>query len=189
MTRWPPLAAQGPPRPPARPRRSVLKRRVTAPLALFIILVIVFGRVYLMGTAIVVGRSMVPTLQDGDRLLMVIWGARTAVPQRLEIVSCEDPTDPRSAVIKQVIGLPGEIIAVRGTAVIVNDRVLDEPYAHGVIPTFIPPVRLGPDQILVLGDNRDLSEDSRDWGPISINGVIGRCRMVYFPLSRATVLR
>jgi len=96
------------------------------------------------------------------------------------------PNDPSRDFIKRVIGVPGDAIDIRDSRVYVNGSPLTEPYIHQ--PTLplssrYAHVILGTDQYFVLGDNRGNSSDSRAWGPIGADAIVGRTWLVYWPLS------
>ena len=153
---------------------------VAVPLAGFII-------VFVAQSFLVQGGSMEPSLHHGDRLLVDKLTYRFRDPQRGEIIVFQYPADPSRKFIKRVIGLPGDIVHIRGGLVFVNGRPLREDYILG--PTYgdFPPVRIPEGHYFVLGDNRNNSDDSRfaDVGPVPRRLVVGRAVFAYWPLSRA----
>jgi signal peptidase I len=88
--------------------------------------------------------------------------------------------------VKRLVGLPGETISARNGRVFIDGKRLDESYlASGrAFTTGLPPTHLGPDQYFMMGDNRTLSCDSRRWGPITRDEMVGPVFFVYWPLSR-----
>jgi signal peptidase I len=120
--------------------------------------------------------SMAPALAPGDRITV---DRRGGDPRRGEIWVFRDPAG--GAIVKRVIGLPGETVRVSAGRVQIDGRPLDEPYLASPMTYEMPPVRLGPDQYLVLGDRRDASQDSHVWGPLPKNQFIGRAEHRYRP--------
>jgi signal peptidase I len=113
-------------------------------------------------------------------------------PERGDVIVFHPPppNDPSRDFIKRVIGVPGDTVDVRQGHVYVNGAELDEPYIRQ--PTLPINVRyshnvLGPDQYFVLGDNRGNSSDSRQWGPVTADEIVGRTWLVYWPFSAVKV--
>jgi len=113
-------------------------------------------------------------------------------PQRGDVIVFHPPppNDPSRDFIKRVIGVPGDTVDVRQGAVYVNGARISEPFIQQ--PTFPLNLRythdvLGPDQYYVMGDNRGNSSDSRAWGPVSGDAIVGRAWLVYWPLSAVKV--
>jgi signal peptidase I len=117
------------------------------------------------------------------------WRSRAAAllgPERGQVVvfypDAERRQDP---LIKRAIGLPGETVEVHDGGVFVDGQRLDEPYVHSLETVcYSPcgPVRLGPDEYFMLGDNRPNSRDSRSFGPVHLDQIIGRVVLRYWPL-------
>jgi len=122
---------------------------------------------------VVSGDSMSPTLQHGERLAVLLPGA----PDRRDMVILDAPPQaraPRGATfIKRVVAIPGDSVSCCSDGhLVVNGQVVSEPYAARSQPK-IARVRVPEGDVFVLGDNRLDSEDSRSWGPIPANLVIG----------------
>jgi signal peptidase I len=132
----------------------------------------------------VYGQSMEPNLHTDQRLVVEKisynhwWPVRG--PQRGDVVVFRVNPDT-DLLIKRVIGLPGDRVEVRGGQVFINGQVLDEPYLTR--PTFgdYGPIDVPPLHIFVLGDNRGFSNDSRSFGPLLLDSVIGRAWFSYWP--------
>lgn len=110
------------------------------------------------------GRSMQPTLEPGDRLLVRPVGP--VPPRRGDVVIVRDPRRPRRATVKRVVGLPGERIELRAGRLSIDGVTHIEPHAHrrdGDDACTVPPGHL-----YVLGDNRSHSTDSRTYGPVPL---------------------
>ncbi len=132
---------------------------------------------YFLTSVIVQGRSMMPTLQDGDRYLLDRLSYRYRGPRRGELVVLRDPGHEDFAV-KRVVALPGESVQVKDGVLYINGRPLAEPYLASGTQTLAPAsmeqlLRLGRDQYFVLGDNRAESEDSRYYGAVKRDWFIG----------------
>jgi signal peptidase I len=132
-------------------------------------------------TVIVQGRSMTPTLQDGDRYILNRWSYFCRTPQRGDLVVVRDPGHNDFAV-KRVIGMPCESLLFKRGKIMVNGKQLLEPYLPSGTQTFLPDTReklllVGKDQYFVLGDNRGNSEDSRYYGALRRDQIVGSiCR-------------
>lgn len=111
-------------------------------------------------------------------------------PHRGDIVVFEYPRDVSKDYIKRVIGLPGDTVEIRDGQVLVNDEPLDQPYLEGA-PTYcvagyacqVGPVEIPAGHIFVMGDNRANSSDSREWGPLPLDRVVGQAWVIYYPLT------
>jgi signal peptidase I len=124
--------------------------------------------------------SMAPALAPGDRIAVDVRPG--SLPKRGEIWVFTMPSG--STGLKRVVGLPGETVEVAGGRVLVDGAPLDEPYLSGPIAYTMPPVRLGPGEFFVLGDNRNNSHDSHAWGPLAARRLIGRAEYRYWPATR-----
>ena len=181
------------PVPPERPERpSLFKRRVTPGMLLLVILGLVFFRVWVVETVIVDGPSMETTLVESDRVLVL----KPLPTKRFEVVVLTDPEE-RTAAIKRVVGLPGDVVQIvptvrvwrneqvlEGGQLYINGIAYDEPYATCVVPTAVAPVKVPQDCYYVLGDNRDESTDSRRYGPVRKEAIIGVAVAIVFPPGR-----
>ena len=124
------------------------------------------------------GVSMMPSIRDGDRLWLARFdrGAEFDV-RRGDILLFRFPRDPSVLYIKRLVGLPGELVEVRGGRVFVDGAELAEPYVAPELNTMrdaAEPVRVPEGHYYVLGDNRDNSSDSRLWGPLPGGHVLGK---------------
>ena len=129
---------------------------------------------------VVEGRSMEGALHDRTR----VWVNRMDAPEHGEVIVFHAPTEDK-AYVKRVIGLPGEHVMIRNGTVTINGRRLDESYRDGATscaPSYeICDLIVPPGMVFVLGDNRDNSSDSRIWGALDLDRVVGRAWMVYWP--------
>lgn len=130
--------------------------------------------------------SMRPGLLVGDLLFVNKLAVRAGV-KRGDVVVFRFPPDPSKDFIKRVVGLSNERIEVRDRQVLINGVPLDEPYVIHTDATRggehrdrFGPFQIGPDEVFVLGDNRDNSNDSRYWGPVPLATVMGRATLIYW---------
>jgi len=115
-------------------------------------------------------------------------------PQRGDIVVLHPPIDEGKPYIKRVIGLPGETVSIHDGAVHINGVRLDEPYLNGTATSWAGSIReeetiLGDDEVFVMGDNRNNSTDSRVFGPIQIEEIIGKAWISFWPSERIDIIQ
>ncbi|MBC7330415.1 signal peptidase I [bacterium] len=140
-------------------------------------------RKYLFFTAVVTLSSMEPTLLPGDRLLVERVGPNSAL-RNGEIIVLEDPFRKGETIIKRLIAQGDSWVAIYRGTVFVNGQPLYEPYIQEPPLYILPPVYVPPGYIFVLGDNRNRSEDSSDYGPIRRDLVKGVVVAIIWPLKR-----
>ena len=190
-------------RPRARSTIADLAKTAIQALLLFIILSALIGRFEIHQI------SMEPNFHEGQRVLVSkldsIWSSvfvRTAhaadsrrnSPFALQrgqvVVFFKTSARDQDALIKRAIGLPGDTIELRDGAVLVNGLLLAEPYVNGA-PTlcgnYCRPFTLAPNEYFLLGDNRANSLDSRSFGPIPADQLVGRVVLRYWPIDQVEV--
>ena len=133
------------------------------------------------------GFSMVPTLQDGEYVLVNRLAYRNNVPERGDIIVFVSPQASSLDLIKRVIGLPGDKVRISGGVVQVNGQVLEEPYIAAA-PIYTGEWNVPEDNLFVLGDNRNDSSDSHAWGLLPIENVIGKAILIYWPIPEWTLI-
>jgi len=170
------------------------------------VLIALFIRAFVVQAFRIPSGSMEPTLMVGDYLIVnkFIYGIRIPYtdikffqfkkPQRGDIIVFIFPVDPSKDFIKRVIGTEGEKVEIIRNKIYINDKLIDDPWGHFVIDDFprsflqrmenFGPVVVPEDSLFVLGDNRDNSEDSRFWGFLNINAVLGKAIIIYFSWDR-----
>jgi signal peptidase I len=141
--------------------------------------------------------SMEPTLLVGDHILVdkFIYGIRIpvigtkilpfATPQRGDVIVFIFPKDRSKDFIKRVIGLPGEKVEIRERKIYINDRLIADPWGFfqsWEMPTSdnYGPTEVPPGHLFVMGDNRENSEDSRYWGFVPLDDVLGKAFIMYW---------
>ena len=139
------------------------------------------------------GSSMIPTLTEGEYLLvnkMVYWqvpllggddGYLVHPPQEGEVVIFRFPVEPTRNFVKRVIGVPGDTVEINEGTVYLNGQAVDEPYIALSGRGTMDPFKVPPDSYFVLGDNRGASDDSRSWGVVPAENIIGRAWLTYWP--------
>jgi len=127
------------------------------------------------------GISMEPSLHDGQFVVVNRLAYRWHEINRGDIIVFHFPPDPSRRFIKRVIGLPGDVVSIHDSQVYVNGLSLTEPYLADE-PLYHGEWRLTPSEVFVLGDNRNNSSDSQNWGPLPVDEIIGKAILVYWPL-------
>ena len=159
------------------------------------------------------GSSMAPTLEGRQYLLVnklvyfqfnverfsriiPFWksGESTASkpfrqPELGEIIVFRFPGEPKRDFVKRVVGLPGDEVAIVDGQVLVNGAIHNEPYLREPFSGSMPPRQMEEGEYFVMGDNRSHSNDSRNWGPVPEENVVGKVWLVYWPFSEMRVPR
>ena len=131
--------------------------------------------------------SMQPTLHEGNLLVVNKLAYKIGEPKRGDIIVFHYQGTVTEDYIKRVIGLPGDTVDVRGGIVRVNGQAITEPYI-AELPGYTGTWKVPEGELFVLGDNRNHSSDSHDWGFVEQEWVVGRAIIVYWPLDRIRVL-
>lgn len=144
-------------------------------------------RLFVAQPFIVSGASMEPTFDNGQYLIVDELSYRFGGPERGDVVIFRYPKNPREFFIKRVIGLPGETVSIEGGTVLVKHTdgtatVLDEPYVISRGNGGNKEYPLGEDEFFVMGDNRPESSDSRTWGVLPRQNIVGRAFVRLLPL-------
>lgn len=130
--------------------------------------------------------SMEPALQNDDFLVVDLGAYKNSKAERGDLVVFKYPLDPSKLFVKRVIALEGETVEIKNKEVIVNGKALEEPYkthkdsAVEKIRDNFGPITIPPGACFVLGDNRDLSADSRHWGNVPLANIKGKPLYVYW---------
>jgi signal peptidase I len=169
--------------PPQAPSREVsewkrfvldLLETVGLALILFVIINAVSARVRVDGS------SMLPTLRDGEFVLVNKLAYRLGSPTRGDIIVFRSTTEADLDLIKRVVGLPGDRVTIGGGHVSVNGQTLTETYINAA-PNYNGEWRVPEGDLFVLGDNRNDSSDSHMWGYLPEQNVIGKALLIYWP--------
>jgi signal peptidase I len=150
-------------------------------LETLVLAIILFLGINLVSARILVdGASMEPTLETGERVIVNRLSYRFGNPQIGDIIVFHFPRDPSEEYIKRIIGLPGDSVQVKNGSVYVNGQLLNEGYID-VKTNYTGTWQVPEGQLFVLGDNRNNSSDSHDWGTVPMDYVVGKAILVYWP--------
>ncbi|MBI4090598.1 MAG: signal peptidase I [Candidatus Komeilibacteria bacterium] len=146
-------------------------------------------RFFLIQPFYVEGASMEPSFHSKEYLIIDEISYRFSDPERGEVVVLRYPRDRRQFFIKRIVGLPGERIRLENGIVSVNGRPLEESYVSELYMNnaSMDEITLGADEYFVMGDNRTNSLDSRSFGPISRNAIVGRAWIRGWPFNRISL--
>lgn len=155
------------------------------------VLVSIFIITYLYQPVRVEGTSMLPNLEDQDRLFINKFAFHLGEIERGDVVVFRYPKDETMSYIKRVVGLPGDVVQIDHGKVYVNGRLLPEPYvpARFTDERSKSALRIPANQYYVLGDHRNISSDSREFGPVDRSLIYGKAAFVYWPFDQAGVVR
>ena len=131
------------------------------------------------------GQSMEPNFHHGQYLLVNKMAYRLGEYRRGDVIVFHYPNDPSQDYIKRIIGLPGDTVEFRDGVLFVNGLFIDEPYDQVQIAKNIPAQTVAPAFLYVLGDNRPASSDTRTWGQLSQEFVIGKAWLAIWPVDKA----
>lgn len=126
------------------------------------------------------GSSMEPTLHTGEFIIVNKLAYKLGAPRLGDVIVFRFPGDPSQEYIKRVIGVPGDQVTVEHGQVYINGSPVSEPYIAAP-PMYQSHSEVPPASLFVLGDNRNNSSDSHDWGPVPMGYVIGKALVVYWP--------
>ncbi len=159
-------------------------------ILLVALIIIVPFRMFIAEPFVVSGSSMVPNYHNKDYLIIDRISYRSNPPKRGDVIVLKYPKDTTQFFIKRIIGLPGEKISFDNGAVIITNA--EHPNGWRLTEDYLPagtetggrtdPVTLGSGQYFVLGDNRTASSDSRVWGILPEDDIVGRVWLRVFPL-------
>lgn len=145
-------------------------------------------RPLMFDSAVITSGSMHPTLETNDRVFVGKMAYKNHDPQFGEIITFRFPAvtsgAPEDILVKRVIGVPGDTIEVRGGGVYRNGRLLDEPYIAERIQYERALITVPQGKLLVLGDNRNESDDSHIWGLLDRSRVQSQVDFRFWPLTR-----
>jgi signal peptidase I len=168
-------------------RKSVLRtllRWLSEAVETFVpaILIAFLINLFLAQATRVYGQSMEPNLHTDQRLVVEKLSYNFHEPERGDIVILQVPQAGSGLLIKRVIGLPGEKVEIKDGKVCINEHPIAEPYLSQRPQRNMPATVVPPDHVFVLGDNRNFSNDSRSFGPVPLDDIIGRAWFSYWPL-------
>ncbi len=187
-------------------KKSVLRDWVESIIIAFLLAMVI--RTFVVQAFKIPTGSMRMTLQEGDLILVnkFIYGAKVPFsnfylpalrePKRGDIVVFVYPEDKKKDFIKRLIGLPGEIIEIKGGSIYVNDKQVEEPifkqiyyYNRGDFGAEGQKIVVPKDNYFVLGDNSASSKDSRYWGFVPKENLLGQALVIYWPIHRMRTIK
>ena len=187
-TPQPPLPGTAPTEPASRslPVVAVWARDLLVSLAISAFIII-----FLYQPVKVEGTSMMPGLEDQERIFVNKFVYRWEPIQRGDIVVFRYPRDTSKSYIKRVVGVAGDRIRIENGQVFVNEEALDEAYVPGEYADArsYPEVVVPRNSFFVLGDHRTMSNDSRDFGPVNERYIYGKAVFGYWPMEKVGRLR
>jgi len=170
------------------PAKKYLFGEVLESVAIAVVLAVII-RVFLFQPFFIPSGSMEPTLIEGDRIIVSKIHYRLGNPKRGEIIVFKYPVDPKKDFIKRVIGLPGETLEIRDSKLYINGEFVEQPFLPpGLSYGSYGPVTIPEGQYFMMGDNRNNSEDSRFWGMLPQENIIGKTLLIYWPVNRVQLL-
>ena len=171
-------------KPPVSARSWLRDLMVSVVVSAFII-------VFLYQPVRVEGTSMLPVLEDQDRLFINKIAYRVGKIERGDVVVFLYPHDHTKSYIKRVIAEPGDQLRIEEGQVYVNDEPLKEPYVpmRYTDERSLPERVIPPGEYFVMGDHRSISSDSRDFGPVERELIYGKAAFVYWPMDQMGVVR
>lgn len=153
-------------------------------VAIAVILAVII-RFFLFQPFYIPSGSMEPTLKPGDRIIVNKITYRFSQPRRGDIMVFKYPRDPSRDFIKRIVGLPGETLEIKDSVVYINNKKIPQPYLPpGLQFGSFGPVNIPEGSYFMMGDNRNNSEDSRVWGTLPRENIVGKAMFIYWPLTR-----
>ncbi len=161
--------------------------------AIIAIIIVIPVRMFVAQPFVVSGSSMVPTFENSDYLIVDEISYRLNDPKRFDVVIFKYPKDPNKYFIKRIIGLPGETLDIVGDDIIITNK--ENPEGFKISQNFVKNkssddlhTELKVNEYFVMGDNRSASSDSRYWGPVQKDLLVGRAFLRLLPLGDIGIL-
>jgi signal peptidase I len=188
----------------AQPARKLSSFRQRLPFRLFVLtLLLLVLQTFVVEISVVPTGSMEGTILVGDHLFLdkLLYGPEIPLSNwrlpalksihRGDIIVFHYPLNPEETFLKRVAAVAGDRLEIRDGVVYINSRPVDEPYAVHRRPLYaaqeqLPPMAIPPGKLFVMGDNRDNSSDSREWGLVPVENVIGEPMLIYWSYDAPT---
>lgn len=152
-------------------------------LFIIVLIAIILIRTFLYSPIRVNGTSMYPTLQDKEFMILNKIALKDGI-DRFDIVVVKTNN---TNIIKRVIALPGETVMYKDNKLYINGKVMEDNYSKTATEDF-DNIVLKEDEYFVMGDNREVSKDSRIIGPVNIKSIKGKTNLVFFPFSKIGIV-
>ncbi len=167
-------------------KRSVFSE-VFESVAIAVLLAVVI-RLFVLEPFYIPSGSMVPTLKERDRIIVSKLNYYFQEPKRGDIVVFKYPKDPKRNFVKRLIAVGGETVAIKNSRLYINGQPVSEDYLpKGLRFADYGPVVVPSGNYFMMGDNRNNSDDSRVWGYLPENLIVGRALVIYWPLERISI--
>lgn len=156
---------------------EVLSKHKTSFLLLYVgLLLPVILLFYFFKPMVISGSSMYPTFHNNDHIVVDKFNGEISTLKRGDVIVFFSPIDENRLLVKRIIGLPGDVIAIRNGSVFLNGKLLREPYTNHRSESYetIPAFPIPDGSVFVLGDNRLVSADSREWGAVDKSRIYGK---------------
>jgi signal peptidase I len=157
-------------------------------LVIAVILALII-RAFIVQAFYIPSGSMEPTLNVGDRILVSKFIYHFRQPVYGDVVVFKFPGDTSRDFIKRVVGLPGDVISVSEGKLHRNGKPITEEYIKERIYYDFGPVEVPPGNLFVMGDNRNNSNDSHEWGTLPRANLLGKALVVYWPMLKMRAIR
>lgn len=180
--------------PPVKPAKKENFFAEIVRFTLIALVIVVPVRLFIAQPFIVSGASMEPTFSSGEYLIVDQITYRLEEPERGDIIVFRFPRDPSKFFIKRIIAIPGDTIEIEQDKITIKNAdnlegiVLDEPYVVAMEPSATLTEVLGEHEYFVMGDNRNASSDSRIWGVLRDNLIVGRAILRLLPITEVDIL-
>lgn len=180
------ISVEGETSQPEKARSQVVEYLIETAKTLLLAFLLYFAISMLTDRVRVENISMQPTLYEGQLLVVSKLAYQIGEPMRGDIIVFHHTQQPPEDYIKRIIGLPGDHVEITGGKVIVNGKVLNEPYIAAP-PAYDGNWDVPENSLFVLGDNRNRSSDSHAWGFVPLDSVVGRAVLKYWPLNKIQI--
>ena len=164
-----------------------------ARFAIIAMAIVIPIRIFIAQPFIVSGSSMVPTFENRQYLIVDEISYRLSEPERDDVVIFKYPKDTKKFFIKRIIGLPNEIVNIKGNEVIITNKenpsgfTLDQPYVKNIANNNVH-FELKDNEYFVMGDNRTASSDSRYWGAVPEKLLVGKAFLRLLPINKISIM-
>lgn len=170
--------------------KSVIKEYIDSFIVAGILSILIIT--YVARSFYIPSESMLPTLKVNDYILVNRFVYKMALPSRGEIIVFHPPhvKDPANTdFIKRVVALENDVVEVTDGVLYLNGIPQDEPFIKEPIDADFPAYRVPKGHVFVMGDNRNNSDDSRYWGPLPLENIVGKAFVIFWPFSRMGLLK
>lgn len=174
---------------PEKPKNSSFFKEITESIVIAVLLAVLI-RLFILEPFYIPSGSMEPTLKEGDRIIVSKLNYHFQDPARGDVVVFKYPRDQKRNFVKRLIATGGETVALKSSRLYINGQAVPEDYLPaGLRFNDYGPREVPQDNYLMLGDNRNNSDDSRVWGFLPRDLMIGKAVLIYWPLDRIRIIK